>query len=136
MNRQKLKYFAPYIIILILSISILYSIVEIVSLNDRLSLKKSASWINQEITVNPNTEMDFTFNPSYAGYVIVNLYNHTPADVNVTVKYRMIGWDVNHIYGTNGYGEFPILPVKTEIAVINHNANQSTTVFLNVTYIY
>ncbi len=48
----------------------------------------------------------------------------------------MIGWDVTYPYGTNGYAEFPILPVKTDIALTNHNANQSATVFLNVTYIY
>ncbi len=89
MNRQKLKHFAPYIVILILSISVLYSVVEIVSLNDRLSLKKSTSWISREIRVNPNTEMDFAFNPPYAGYVMINLYNHNPhADVNVNVRYK------------------------------------------------
>ncbi len=133
MSEEKLRRYAPFLVILILTMSLLYAIIMVVDLNDRHYLRKSSPWISDQFTLEPNHEISFTITAPYAGYLNVNLDHPPGANVVFNVRYTFVS-DFN--FETNGISSFPVLPVKIHMALTNLNSNSSVTASLNVTYVY
>ena len=132
MSERKLKRIIPYVVISILAISLLYAAVEISALNDKLNLNMSETWIDEEITLNSHSERHFDFNPSYAGYLIIDS-GDLSTSVMIYVSYTYEG--IDHSFKTNAYTKIPVLPTEIRIGASNSGEN-SVTGSLNVTYIY
>jgi len=132
MSKGRLKRIVPYVVISILAISLLYTAIEISALNDKLNLRVSETWIDDELTLNPNSEIHFDFKPLYAGYLVINPDTFSP-NVVVYVSYTYDG--SYHSFETNGIASIPVLPAEIRIRVSNVNED-SATVLLNVTYVY
>jgi hypothetical protein len=132
MNRNRLKHISPYLVVLVLSVCLIYSIIEIVSLNDKLHLRNTENWFNDTLDLDANQEIDFAYTAPYAGYLIINP-NTLPTNVRINVGYTYNG--SYHSFETNGIASFPVLPTKITIMVCNVNENGATG-SLNVTYVY
>ena len=134
MSMGRLRRILSLALIVVLSVSLLFAVIEINSLNDKLSLRKSELWLNDQYVVEPGKEIDFAITPPYAGYLIVKLNNHPGANLFFYVKYDAYGIDRN--YETNGYSVIPVLPVRIEMTLANLDSFNSATAELNVTYVY
>lgn len=132
MNRNRLKHFSPYLVVLALLVCLIYSMIEIVSLNDKLHLRNTENWFNDTLDLDPNQEIDLTNTAHYAGYLIINP-NTLPTNVRINISYTYNG--SYHSFETNGYASIPVLPTKITIGVCNVNENVATG-SLNVTYVY
>jgi hypothetical protein len=133
MNRNRLKHiFHPYLVVLVLSICLIYSITEIVSLNDKLHLRNTENWFNDTLDLDANQEIDFAYTAPYAGYLTIN-HNTLPTNVRINVGYNYNG--SYHSFETNGYASIPVLPTEITIRVCNVNENGATG-SLNLTYVY
>ena len=132
MSQGKIRRILSLVLIVLLSVSLIYSAIVIIDLNDKLSLRQSQTWIDEIYTVQSNQEINFDFNPSYAGYITINLTS--APDVVVYVRYTAYGKDFS--FQTNGYSVVPVLPVEIRIALAMLDSNNSAIALLNVIYVY
>ena len=132
MSKRRLKRIIPYVVISILAISLFYAAIEISAFNDRLNLRMSENWINEDFFLYPYSERQFDFNPLYAGYLIIVL---DPLSSNFIVHVNYTYDGSYHSFETNGNASIPVLPTETRIRVYSVNEN-SAIVSLNATYVY
>ena len=115
-------------------------------LTNTLYLDNSTIWVNDQ-TVN-QTAMGYsywTFSPSYAGYVSVNVLSSTSDLTYVRVIYSSLGvsYDNKTYVGSGGTAVFPVLPTNLvpmawgiQIGVGNSNLDYGATETVTVTYHY
>jgi hypothetical protein len=131
MNRNRLKHISPYLVVLVLSVCLIYSIIEIVSLNDKLHLRNTENWFDDTLDLDPNQEIGFAITAPYAGYLII--HSNTLPLVRIYVSYTYNG--IDQTFETNGITSIPVLPTKITIRVSNVTENGATG-SLKVTYVY
>jgi len=109
---------------------------QVANLTSIANLTKSTAWLNfKNVSIQAGYENVWNFISTYAGYVSVQVFSSTTADIYVRVAYASHGvnYDNQINVGMGGTAVFPVLPASIQISVGNPGMTSVTT---TVTIIY
>lgn len=109
---------------------------QVANLTSIANLNKSTVWLNfKNVSIQAGYENVWNFISTYAGYVSVQVFSSTTADIYVRVNYAAHGvnYDNQINVGMGGTAVFPVLPASIQISVGNPGM---TAVIATVTIIY
>jgi len=109
-------------------------------LQDLLWMRGSAIWVdNETVSQGAGNYTSWTFNATYAGYVVVFVHSSYNSDVIVRLEEggAYFPWDQEAVTGTNGVVEWPVLPnYYLHLEIGNNNTIGGTMETLTVEYHY
>lgn len=111
---------------------------EIQNLTKIIKLAESTIWINDETVENLASYARWTFDASYAGYVVVHVKTSTTRHTYVQVLYTShdLNYDETVSFDYHGMATFPILPGSIEVRVGTTDIMVITTQQVMAIYYY
>jgi hypothetical protein len=115
---------------------------EVTDLTNTVNLAKSTVWTSsQTVSQTAGNYTSWYFQPSYAGYVLVNVTSSTTSNtyaeaIQSTHGSHPVVYDDSITVGTGGIAVFPTLPGSIQVRVGNTNLSDGATETVTITYYY